>query len=100
MDAQSTAEVRAHAFVHGRVQGVGFRNFVLQTARRLGLKGWARNRINGTVEVVAQGPKPAVEALLKALERGPALAYVTQVEVSWETPQPNEQTPFSLRATR
>ncbi len=100
MDAHTAEEVRAHAFVHGRVQGVGFRNFVLQTARRLGLKGWARNRINGTVEVVAQGPKPAVEALLKALERGPALAYVTQVEVAWETPRPDEASPFRLRATR
>ncbi len=94
----NTDEVRCHITVRGRVQGVGYRNFALQTARRLGIKGWVRNRINGTVEIVAQGRRAAVEAFLEALRRGPALAYVTAVETDWQTPHPDETT-FRMRST-
>ena len=74
------------ALVRGRVQGVGFRYFVLELATALGLVGFARNLSNGsTVEVVAEGPLPALESLLDALRRGPALAYVEHVDVSWAT---------------
>lgn len=96
---KSTAEeTRCHITVRGRVQGVGYRNFALQTARRLGIKGWVRNRINGTVEIVAQGQRPVVEAYLKALRRGPAMAYVTAVETEWQPPQPDEGI-FRVRGT-
>ena len=72
------------ALVRGRVQGVGFRYFVLDRAARLGLVGFVRNLSNGsTVEVVAEGPMPALESLLDALRRGPALACVEHVDVSW-----------------
>jgi len=91
-------KARCHIIVRGRVQGVGYRNFALQTARRLGIKGWVRNRINGTVEAVAQGPRAVVEAYLEALRRGPAMAYVIAVEVEWQPPQPNEST-FRVRGT-
>ena len=72
------------AIVRGRVQGVGFRYFVQERAVALGLSGFARNMSNGrSVEVVAEGPLPALESLLEALRRGPALAYVEGVDVSW-----------------
>ena len=91
-------EMRLHATVRGRVQGVGYRNFALQTARRLGLRGWVRNRIDGTVEVAAEGPRAVLEAFLKALRRGPAMAYVTAVDAEWESPQ-GESIPFRVRGT-
>jgi len=72
------------ALVRGRVQGVGFRFFVEDRAKRLGLKGYVRNLSNGTaVEVVAEGPMPALETMLAALRQGPPLAYVERVDVSW-----------------
>ena len=96
----STDEARCHIIVRGRVQGVGYRHFALQTARRLGLKGWVRNRINGTVEIVAQGKRAAIEAFLEALRRGPSMAYVTAVEATWEPPRPDEESLFRVRGTR
>lgn len=65
--------------VSGRVQGVGFRWFVVQEARRLGVGGYARNREDGTVEVVASGDEAALIRLEGALRRGPDLAHVTSV---------------------
>lgn len=59
--------VRLTAWVHGRVQGVGFRWWVRSRALELGLVGWAANLSDGRVEVVAEGPRPAAEALLTAL---------------------------------
>ena len=98
MSTETTEQARFHAFVRGRVQGVGFRNYALQTARRLGVRGWVRNRIGGAVEVVAEGRKATLEAFLQALRRGPAMAYVTDVEVTWEAPQ-GEEGPFRVRGT-
>ena len=66
--------------VRGRVQGVGFRWFVAGQAQRLGVRGFARNLDDGSVEVVAQGPDDAVDALARALTTGPALARVAHVE--------------------
>jgi acylphosphatase len=72
------------ALVRGRVQGVGFRFFVIERAAGLGLNGYTRNLSNGeTVEVVAEGPMPALEALLTHLRHGPPLARIDRVEVSW-----------------
>lgn len=89
-------EMRLHAVVSGGVQGVGFRFFARAQARALGLRGYVRNEPGGSVEVVAEGPRPALEQLLGALRRGPAAAEVTDVAVSW---QPAEQT-FSDFAIR
>ena len=61
---------RLTAWVHGRVQGVGFRWWVRSRALELGLVGSAANLADGRVEIVAEGPRPACEALLAAL-RGP-----------------------------
>lgn len=75
-----------YARVCGQVQGVGFRYFVSQRARSLGLHGFARNRSNGDVEVVAQGPRTSLEALLSLLRQGPSAAQVDDVEVTWREP--------------
>src|SRR5205807_9329129 len=69
-------QVRLHAIVHGDVQGVGFRYFVLRRAREARLAGWVRNRADGTVECLAEGPRAALEGLLADLRRGPGLAEV------------------------
>jgi acylphosphatase len=72
------------AFVHGRVQGVGFRVFVARRAGELGLRGYARNLSDGvSVEVVAEGPRVALDALLGALHIGPSGAFVERVDASW-----------------
>ena len=68
-----------HALVEGRVQGVGFRWFVRERARRLGLAGWVRNRPDGTVELAARGEDECVAMLRDFLRRGPDGAHVTAV---------------------
>jgi acylphosphatase len=70
--------------VTGRVQGVGFRWFVVRQAESLGLSGWTRNRRDGRVEVVAQGDASALDALAAALAEGPPAARVDGVAVSEE----------------
>lgn len=75
-----------HAVVRGQVQGVGFRYFVVQKALPLGLRGYVRNESNGDVEVVAQGPRPALERLAALLEQGPRSAYVSNVQTAWRKP--------------
>jgi acylphosphatase len=67
--------------VSGRVQGVGYRDWVIMTARRLGLRGWVRNRTDGSVEAVAAGDERAVESLIAACRRGPSIARVDNVDV-------------------
>ena len=89
---------RLHAVVEGRVQGVGFRYFVEENAMNLGLKGWVRNRWDGSVEVVAEGPRPAVERLLAALRRGPSASLVTDVQADW-LPATGEFKYFQVRST-
>ena len=75
------------ATVSGRVQGVGFRYFVVEQARPLGVRGYVRNDDNGDVEVVAQGPRPALERLLAQLWRGPSAADVHAVQTTWQQPE-------------
>jgi len=66
--------------VTGRVQGVGFRDFIVREAERLGLSGYASNRADGSVEVHAQGAESALKHLLDAASRGPRNARVDDVE--------------------
>ena len=66
--------------VRGRVQGVGFRWFVDHEARQLGLAGWVRNNIDGTVEVLAMGNHQQLATLLSRLQRGPRAARVDDVQ--------------------
>lgn len=69
-----------HLRIAGRVQGVGYRDWLLFEAAGLGLAGWVRNRRDGSVEAVVAGPEPVVEMLLLACRRGPILARVDSIE--------------------
>jgi acylphosphatase len=89
---------RLHATVEGRVQGVSFRYFVTEQAQLLGITGWVRNRLNGAVEVLAEGPHNRLELLLKALHKGPPAAYVSDVQVEWLEGS-GEFTSFWVRST-
>jgi Acylphosphatases len=77
-------EKSLHAVVEGHVQGVGFRYFVKETAERLQLTGWVRNRYDGSVEVAAEGNTAHLQALLDALHVGPSRSIVTDVRFEWE----------------
>ncbi len=68
--------------IDGRVQGVGYRAWATRMATELGLRGWVRNRFDGTVEILATGPQDAIAALITAAREGPALAQVSEVSVT------------------
>ena len=68
--------------IDGRVQGVGFRDFMLRRARALGVTGWVRNRMDGSVEAVVQGSVEAVDQMIALARQGPRSAHVTEVRVS------------------
>jgi len=74
---------RLHARIEGRVQGVGFRYFVLTEAQKLGLTGWVANRVDGQVEVLAEGEHETLEKLLAVLHEGPRGALVMGVRYEW-----------------
>ena len=77
-----------HVLVRGRVQGVGFRWFVRERARELGLCGWVRNLAGGDVEVAALGGAEALERLRARLKAGPPGAHVMTVEAAPDSPDP------------
>ena len=79
------SEGMVHATIRGRVQGVGFRAFVEGEARARRLKGWVRNRRDGSVEAVFSGPKDILEDMLTACRRGPRLSRVDSVAVNTAT---------------
>ena len=74
---------RVHVLVRGMVQGVGFRYFVLRTARAAGLTGFVKNLRDGSVEVVAEGPRDALERFAGVVAEGPGHALVRDVAVDW-----------------
>ena len=82
-------DVRLTAWVHGRVQGVGFRWWTRSRALELGLTGYAANQADGRVLVVAQGPREAGEKLLQLLDGGVTPGRVDNVVADWS--QPAEQ---------
>ena len=83
--------------IGGRVQGVGFRAFVVREASALGLQGWVRNRADGTVEAVVSGDDGKVKTLIGKCTRGPASAHVTHIDME-SVPAPSETT-FVAKAT-
>lgn len=84
------------AIVTGRVQGVYFRGATEERAQSLDLSGWVRNRPDGTVEVLAQGPEPQLQALLTFLRQGPPAARVVSVETEWLDAD-DLPSPFTIR---
>jgi len=75
--ADKTVSVR----ISGRVQGVGYRDWTIDTARELGLIGWVRNRKDGSVEALASGDAAKVDRFIDACRHGPRLAFVSSLKV-------------------
>ncbi len=73
--------LQARLTITGRVQGVGFRDWALATALRLGLTGWVRNRSDGAVEALIVGDEERVGQMIQACRRGPPLARVDEIDV-------------------
>jgi acylphosphatase len=90
----------AYVIARGRVQGVGYRWFVRSHATALELRGWARNRRDGTVELEAIGPREKIAELLARLREGPPASEVEDLEVHW-LPAPTTGGPdgFEIRAS-
>lgn len=82
MSDESTEDLTCLRFrIEGHVQAVGYRNFVIAEARKLGLDGWVRNRADGTVEALAAGPTRAIEEFFVVCSRGPAGSRVDNVQM-------------------
>ncbi|HSL45651.1 MAG TPA: acylphosphatase [Anaerolineales bacterium] len=87
MSENKDQSVRAHIWVKGRVQGVGFRAHVEYSARKIGgLTGWVRNVGYDTVEAIAEGERANVERLIEAMKTGPRNSRVDESKVEWEQP--------------
>jgi acylphosphatase len=95
MMENNTELSRLHAFINGRVQGVGFRYFVIEKAELLQVTGWVRNTFDGQVEVTAEAPRPVLERMLVYLSHGPPVAVVTEVQTSWQ-PASGQFTHFEI----
>lgn len=76
--------VRVHVIVDGRVQGVFFRYATSEEAGKLGVKGWVRNKRDGTVEGIFEGEETAVNKLIEWCHQGPPYAVVRSVDLDWE----------------
>jgi len=83
-DADAAPRERLDAAIRGRVQGVGYRYFALREARRLDVDGWVANESDGSVRVVAEGPRTALDALVARLREGPPAGWVEAVSARWE----------------
>ena len=82
--------------VRGKVQGVGFRWFVRERARALGLTGWVRNRDDGSVEVLAMGDEGSLRQLRSLLGTGPSGASVSAVQDQLGEPAAAAMNPFGV----
>ncbi len=80
-------KIRAHVFVSGMVQGVGYRFSTLDTANHLGISGWVRNLPDGRVEAVFEGKRDVVEQMIRWCHGGPPAAVVKDVAVEYEAPE-------------
>jgi acylphosphatase len=89
--------VACHLIIHGRVQGVWYRGWAVDTARSLGLAGWVRNRRDGAVEAVVQGDESDVERFIALAREGPPAAQVERIDVS--EAEPASLSGFEQRAT-
>jgi acylphosphatase len=86
----------AEILVEGRVQGVGYRNYVERKAQQLGLAGYVMNMKDGRVRVRVEGLRETIDGLLRDLEKGPPLARVEQVSVTWR-PATGRFSAFGIR---
>jgi acylphosphatase len=88
-----------HVWVQGRVQGVGFRAYVLQNALPIGVTGWVRNVGYDTVEALAEGSKEQLEEFLRMVKRGPISSRVDDSREEWEQVS-GEFGSFQVKASR
>jgi acylphosphatase len=86
---------RVHLKISGRVQGVCYRMYAQEQAERLALTGWISNAHDGSVEALAEGDEPALEAFIKWCRQGPPAARVTNVEITYSDAI-NEFSEFSI----
>lgn len=84
-----------HLIIHGKVQGVFYRDWTVSTARGLGLTGWVRNRADGTVEAHLEGDPAAIDAMIAAMQDGPPRARVERIDS--EAAEPEGFTSFTRR---
>ncbi|MDP8023630.1 MAG: acylphosphatase [Nitrososphaeria archaeon] len=77
-------KTRAEIKVKGLVQGVGYRAFAKRVAERLGLNGFAQNMPDGSVRIIVEGERDAIEEFIGECRRGPPLSEVEDVNVKWE----------------
>lgn len=89
---------RVHLSVHGRVQGVSFRYYMLEQAIQMGVFGWVRNLWDGRVEAVIEGDPEKVRRMVDWCRKGPPAAIVEDIEITWED-NPEGFEDFSIRAT-
>ncbi len=78
---------RAHIFIEGRVQGVGFRHFTRTNAQKEGVNGWVKNLPDGRVEAIFEGSEDQVQTMIDLVKEGPRASRVSNVDVEWETPK-------------
>ncbi|MDO8568492.1 MAG: acylphosphatase [Dehalococcoidales bacterium] len=88
--------VSVHAFVYGRVQGTYFRAFTSRKAAELGIKGYARNMPDGTVEVMAEGERKDLDRLIAYLNIGPPAATVENIVTKWSA-QSGRYSDFTIK---
>ena len=93
MDKQRRVQLQ----IYGRVQGVFYRASTRKKAKQLGLKGWVRNRSDGSVEAVVEGPEDGVDQLIEWAHQGPKRARVDQVEVTERDVDREEFSEFRVR---
>ena len=87
MNSNEIDVVRAHVWVKGRVQNVGFRAHVEYCARQVGdITGWVRNVGDDGVEAVAEGPRDKIDRFIELMKQGPRAARVDESNVEWENP--------------
>ena len=84
VDPHASDEVQVRVWVSGRVQGVAFRAYTREEARRLGVNGWVKNLPDGRVQILAQGPRADLERLTTWCHQGSPFAAVKSVDVEWE----------------
>lgn len=87
---------RVHLVITGRVQGVLFRRYAQTKARELGVTGWAKNALDGDVEMVCEGKEKDIILLISLIRQGPSMAYVKDVKVEDEE-HAGEFSDFTIR---
>ena len=83
MSSQSEDNLTVNMKITGKVQGVGFRYYVLRQAQELGIRGWVSNKPNGDVEALAQGEKEGLDQFISKVKQGPSFSRVEDVSLNW-----------------